>query len=83
MLFPAGFQSALLIRICQARLIEEHDDRFVEPGEEVQFGLKVSSHDRVFRGIDQVEDDIRLVVDVSNGLLAAPKRLVSHSIPDL
>jgi hypothetical protein len=64
-------------------LVEEDDDRFADPLENRQLGFQVTGVGRLFRGIDQIEDDVGLVADIAHRLLREPHRAITKTIPDL
>ena len=66
-----------------ADLVEQHDDRLVQPGQYVHLGAPVAGIGRVFCRVDKVEHHIRMVARGEQGTLAQVKRLVAPPIPDI
>jgi hypothetical protein len=66
----------------RSRLIQQRDDRFSKPLEDLQFGREIAGIRRRLRRIDEVQHDIRIVAHVAHRLLARPQRRLAPAIPD-
>ncbi len=65
----------------RACLVQEDNDGFSDPFEQLQFRAKVPGHARFFSRIYEIEDNVRLLLDVQHSLLRTPGRPVTKSIP--
>ena len=73
----------LRLRGVTAHLVEQDDDRLVEPGQNVHLGAPISGISRVFGGVDEVEHHIGMVARGQQRALAQVKRLVAPAVPDI
>ena len=83
-LFPA---LQVLLRLfvggVAADLVEQHQNRLVQPGQDVHLGAPVARICRVFRRIDQIQHDIGMIARSQQGALAQVKRLVAPAVPHI
>ena len=67
----------------RAELIQQDHDGLADPAEDAHLGIDVASRRRLFRCVNEVQDDVGVIAHVAHGLLAAPERPVGEPVPDL
>ena len=70
-------------RAGRAELVEQHDHRLADPGQQLHLGRDVAGRLRRLGGVDEVEHHVGLVAQVAHRLLAGPERPVAPAVPDL
>jgi hypothetical protein len=81
---PGLFEVLLFFPILRgAGLVQENNDRLSDPFKQLQFRRNVPGHVRLFGRIHQIENDVRLLLNVQHGLFRTPGRSITKSIPHL
>src|ERR1700726_2356714 len=73
----------LVPRPRRSGLVEKDQHRFSEPIEDLHFRRDITCVGRVFRRVDEIEDDVGLIAHVLPRLVARPEGAVAPTVPDL